>query len=38
MKELFKKYQQALEPAKRHLAWSDTVWVIFNSTEFTFYH
>jgi hypothetical protein len=37
-KELFKKYQQALEPAKRHLAWSDTVWVIFNSTEFTFYH
>ncbi|MBE6370429.1 MAG: DUF1553 domain-containing protein [Lentisphaerae bacterium] len=37
-KQLFRKYMQGFEPRKRYLAWQDTVWVIFNSKEFLFYH
>ena len=37
-REVFKKYQASLDKNSRHLVWSDTVWVLFNSKEFIFYH
>lgn len=37
-RQVFKKYQTSLDKKSRHLVWSDTVWVLFNSKEFIFYH
>ena len=37
-RQVFKKYQKSLDKKSRNLVWSDTVWVLFNSKEFIFYH
>jgi hypothetical protein len=37
-RQVFKKYQASLDKKSRQLVWSDTVWVLFNSKEFIFYH
>ena len=37
-RKLFADYQQDLDKKNREAAWSDTVWVLFNSKEFLFYH
>ena len=37
-RQVFKKYREGLDRRSRHLVWSDTVWVLFNSKEFIFYH
>jgi len=37
-RKAFRKYQQSLEKKFQGMVWSDTVWVLFNSKEFLFYH
>ena len=37
-RQVFKKYRESLDRRSRGLVWSDTVWVLFNSKEFIFYH
>jgi len=37
-RQVFKKYRASLDRKSRNLVWSDTVWVLFNSKEFIFYH
>lgn len=37
-RKVFKKYQASLDRKSRDMVWSDTVWVLFNSKEFIFYH
>jgi len=37
-RQAFQKYKQSLDAKSRYLIWSDTIWVLFNSKEFLFYH
>lgn len=37
-RKAFHEYQQSLDKKVRNMAWSDTIWVLFNSKEFLFYH
>ncbi|MBE6379843.1 MAG: DUF1553 domain-containing protein [Lentisphaerae bacterium] len=37
-RQAFLRYKQTFAPKKQYMVWSDTVWVLFNSKEFIFYH